>query len=58
MAPGSPNPCRHRLLALPVQSFSQFCPTSSLNLLSAASGYASTVCRFCSCSTVTFPFPG
>lgn len=32
--------------------------TSSPNLLSAASGYASTVCRFCSCSAVTFPFPG
>lgn len=31
---------------------------SSPNLLSAASGYASTVCRFCSCSAVTFPFPG
>lgn len=46
-----------RLFALPVQSCSQFCPTS-LNLLSAASGYASTVCRFSSCSTVTFPFPG
>lgn len=28
------------------------------NLLSAnASGYASTVCRLCSCSTFTFPFP-
>lgn len=43
-----------RLFALPVQSCSRFCPTS----LSAASGYASTVCRFSSCSTVTFPFPG
>lgn len=31
---------------------------SSPNLLSAnSSGYASTVCRFCSCSTFTFPFP-
>lgn len=33
-------------------------PTPSANLLSAhTSGYASGVCRFCSCSTFTFPFP-
>lgn len=32
--------------------------TIVLNLLSAnIPGYASTVCRLCSCSTFTFPFP-